>query len=218
VIAPFGAFSVVPDAMIGPLTLNQMRVREIRALERGWNNILAGRGIITHGSGQDVAAWRRMVQQSMADSPTLRKLVTDIGNDPDARHAIVANLGRRQPGVLVDSFGTGDVDLDDLGHFPAAPSTLSPNEMTLGEQIVHILAERRAANTSANPADFGPAHATATAAHNTYRAERGQPAEISAIAAPTAGGGLRGTTRYTDGSSQDVEFDADGNIIGMRKP
>jgi hypothetical protein len=90
--------------------------------------------------------------------------------------------------------------------------------MTLGEQIVHILAERRAANTSANPADFGPAHATATAAHNTYRAERGQPAEISAVAAPTAGGGLRGTTRYTDGSSQDVEFDAVGNIIGMRKP
>lgn len=90
---------------------------------------------------------------------------------------------------------TGDVDLDDLDHFPAAPSALSPNEMTVGEQIVHILAERRAAQTSAAPTDFGPAHVTATTTHNQYRAERGQPAEISAVAAPTAGGGLRGTTR-----------------------
>jgi hypothetical protein len=218
VSAPFGTFTVVPDATTSALALNQMRVREIRTLERGWNNILAGRGMMTHGNHGDVAAWRRMVQQSMADSPTLRRLITDIGNDRDPRHAITANLGRRQPGVLIDSFGNGQVDLDDLDHFPAAPSALNPNEMTLGEQIVHILAERRAAQTSAAPTAFAPAHATATRAHNQYRAERGQPAEISAVAQRTAGGGLRGTTRYTDGTSQEIEFDADGNIVGMRKP
>ena len=83
--------------------------------------------------------------------------------------------------MIIDSFGTND---DDIELFPVASSALHPDEMTLGEPIVHILAERRAAPTSANPIGFNPHHAigTATASHKQYRAERGQAATGTRIA------------------------------------
>jgi hypothetical protein len=218
VVAPFGTFDVVPDTTPGSLPNNRMRVREIRALATAWASIEAGNGIQTNGSAQDIATWRQMVQHAMSDSPTLRTLVTDIGNDPDASHAITANVGRNQAGVIIDSFGTNDIDLTDIELFPVAPNALHPNEMTLGEQIVHILAERRAARTSSNPNDFDSHHATATAVHNRYRAERGQAVEVSADGAPNGSGGLHATVSYNDGTKQEFDVDARGNISNMRRP
>ena len=119
--------------------------------------------------------------------------------------------------MLIDRFPR-EVGLDDLGHFPVTPSAAHPKEMTLPEQVVHILGERRSAQLSGNPADFGPAHAAATVLHNQVRAEFGQPAETSAVAARTPSGGMIGTTSYTDGSSQAIEFNANGDIVNMRKP
>src|SRR5215831_9338262 len=146
----------------------------------------------------------------MTSSPIMRSSFSEIGNDVDPGHLVQAKLGRKQPGVLIDSFATNDVDLDDLEHFVKTPGKDHPNEMTQGEQLIHILAERRAAVTSAHPDDFGPAHAKATAVHNQYRAELGQSPEVSATAAPDGRGGLTGTTSYRDGTSLGVQFNANG--------
>jgi hypothetical protein len=159
-----------------------------------------------------------MLIDTWAKSPTARQLISDIGNDTNASHALTVNVGRSQAGVLVDSFASNDVDLDDLGHFPLTPSAAHPKEITRGELIVHFLSERRSAILSSNPSNFGPAHAAGIVVQNQYRAELGQPAVTSAVAAPTSTGGLIGTMKYSDGSSQDTEFNANGDIIKDTKP
>ncbi|HSS00287.1 MAG TPA: FG-GAP-like repeat-containing protein [Kofleriaceae bacterium] len=185
----------------------------------GMVNILSGSsGITVTGSKADIKAWNNMLIETWGSSATARQLLSDIGNDTDKSHAITVNLGRKQAGVLVDSFGTKDVDLDDIDHFPVTPSTAHPNEMTRGEQVVHILAERRSANLSSNPNDFTAAHTAATAVHNQLRGELGQTAETSATGSVTRSGGIIGTTTYTGGATEDIEFNANGDIIKMTKP
>lgn len=185
---------------------------------RGMLNILGGSGITVTGTKADIKAWNTMLIETWGSSATARQLLSDIGNDTDKSHAITVNLGRKQAGVLVDAFATNDVDLDDIDHFPVTPSAAHPKEMTRGEQLVHILAERRSAKLSSTPTDFGPAHAAATVVHNQLRAELGQPAETSAGASVTSSGGIIGTTTSKDGSTQDIEFNANGDIIKMTKP
>jgi len=184
----------------------------------GLNNMILGKGITVSGSTADWKAWQTMLIDTWAKSPTARQLISDIGNDTNASHALTVNVGRSQAGVLVDSFASNDVDLDDLGHFPLAPSAAHPKEITRGELIVHFLAERRSALMSSNPANFGPAHADGIVLQNQFRAELGQPGVTSAVAAPTSSGGLIGTMKYSDGSSQDTEFNANGDIIKDTKP
>jgi len=172
------------------------------------------------GHDADREAFRRMMRDSMGDSPTMRNLVSGIGNDTDPNHRITAPVGTPN-NVMVDSFGAranGPIDLADLRQFPQSAASDHPNEMTRGEQIAHILAERRSAMTSADPTDFNPAHAAATAVHNEDRAERGQAAETSSPGHAGPNGGMIGTTNNSDGTRQDVHFDASGNIISMDRP
>jgi hypothetical protein len=89
-------------------------------------------------------------------SPTARKVISDIGNDPDPRHAITINVDQNQPGVAFDRFATNDVDLKDFDHLPVKPSAAHPKEVTRGELVVHFLSERRAAALSPNPTVFTP--------------------------------------------------------------
>jgi RHS repeat-associated protein len=184
----------------------------------GLNRIIMGNGITVTGSKADIQAWNSMLIDTWGRSAAARQLISDIGNDTNKAHAITVNAGRSQTGVLVDSFASNDADLDDLGHFPVAPSAAHPKEVTRGELIVHFLAERRSAILSSNPSNFGPAHADGLVVQNQYRAELGQPAVTSAVAAPTSSGGLIGTMNYSDGSSQATEFNANGDIIKDTKP
>jgi RHS repeat-associated protein len=183
----------------------------------GLNRIIMGNGITVTGSKADIRAWNLMLVDTWGRSATARQLISEIGNDTNASHAIQVDLGRKQAGVFVDAF-PDLVDLDDLDQFPQAPSAASPKEMTLGEQVVHILAERRSAKLSSNPNDFNTAHADATTVHNRLRAELGQPAELSGVTTVKADGTGVFTATYDDGSKQEVELNANGDITKMNKP
>lgn len=215
----FDKLHVVDDATAkaGKLANDQMTQAQFQQLAQAWLHIGAGQGMQVSGSQADQQAFRRMLRDSLGDSPTMRNLVTAIGNDADPKHRITANVGRGQRDTFVDNFETNDIDLGDIEKFAQQPSADHRNEATRGEQLAHILAERRAAVTSADPSDFDPAHREGTRVHNEYRAERGQAAEKSAKMIVRDGKNIA-VFRYTDGSKHECEVDAKQDIVGMNRP
>ena len=156
-------------------------------------------------------------------SPTGRKLIAEIGNDPDPSHAITINVGLRQPHVLVDSYATNDVDLTDIEQFPVAPSAAHPQEMTRGEVTVHFLAERRAAALAATPgpsrqALFSDAHKAGIAAQAQYRVDKGQSPVKSNTGTQEADGSTTATFRFENGSQEVLNVDSDGAITKVTPP
>ena len=214
----FDKFNVVGNDFVGPLANDQMTQQQFQQLTSAWLNVRDGNGMKISGSAADQLAFKKMLRASLGDSPTMRGLVSDIGNDTDLAHRIQANVGRSQADTFVDMFSNDNIDLTDIEQFPVAPDATSRNEMTRGEQLVHILAERRSAVTSADPSDFDAAHGEATRLHNQYRAERGQAAELDCTGAPNPDGTTTVTTRYADGTQQQLELDRKIDIARMKKP
>lgn len=127
----------------------------------------------------DQTTFRKMLRQGLGDSPVLRQLITDIGTDDDPPHAIAAGVGRGPASTFIDSFDTNAVDLGDIERLPIAPGKDHKNEATRGEQLVHILGERRAASgcssagSSALPFRPCRGHAPAQSVSCGARAGRG---------------------------------------------
>lgn len=215
----FDKLNVVDDATekSGKLANDQMTQAQFQQLTQAWLNIAGGQGLHMTGSAEDQTTFRRMLRDGLGDSPTLRNLITTIGNDADPSHRIEADLGRSQPRTFVDSFESGAIDLADLEQFAQTPSADHKNEATRGEQLVHILAERRAAATSADPSDFAAAHQEANRQHNQYRAERGQAAERSAKSI-VRDGKTYAVFRYVDGTQHECELNRQHDIVGMNRP
>ena len=215
----FDKLHVVDEAAAkdGKLANDQMTQAQFQQLAQAWLHISAGQGMQVTGSAADQKTFRKMLRDSLGDSPTMRQLVTDIGNDADPTHRIAASVGRGQRDTFVDHFDTGTIDLNDIEKFAQQPSADHKNEATRGEQLAHILGERRAAMTSADPGDFLPAHREGTRVHNAYRAERGQAAEKSAKTV-VRDGKTFAVFRYADGSKHECELDANQDIAGMTRP
>ena len=215
----FDKLHVVDDATAkaGKLANDQMTQAQFQQLTQAWLHISAGQGMQISGSKADQESFRRMLRDSLGDSPTMRNLITAIGNDADPKHRIAANVGRGQAGTFVDNFESGAVDLTDIEHFPVAPSKDHKNEATRGEQLAHILGERRAAKTSADPTDFDSAHDEGTRQHNAYRAERGQARELSAKPV-RKGGKTYAVFAYADGTKEEIELAGGVDVGTIARP
>ena len=91
-------------AKAGKLANDQMTQAQFQQLTQAWLHISAGQGMQISGSKADQESFRRMLRDSLGDSPTMRNLITVIGNDADPKHRIAANVGRGQAGTSVDNF------------------------------------------------------------------------------------------------------------------
>lgn len=213
----FGDFNVVSDDFVGPLAPGQMRQSDYTAMQSAWLNLRNGQGMSMTGSDADKEKMFQMMRDSMSDSPTARKLMTDIGNDTDPTHQLKADLGRHQnitgstDGVIVDTFGTNQIDLSDIEAFSKTASKSRPNEMTQSDVLLHILAERRSAALDPT-AIFDTHHENAFKVQNAYRAERGQSAILEQTFIP---GTSNVRVPFADGSEQVVKFDGNNNTSGF---
>jgi hypothetical protein len=215
----FDTLQVVDDetAKAGRLTNEQMTQAQFQKLAQAWLNIKDGHGLSLSGSQADQTTFRKMLRQGLGDSPVLRQLISDIGTDEDPTHAIAANVGRGQASTFIDSFDTSAVDLGDIERMPSAPSKDHKNEATRGEQLVHILGERRAAAVAPGRQLYRRAHAEGTRLHNQYRAERGQAAETGARN-ELRNGREHIVFSYSDGTSEELELDNNSDIVNIQRP
>ena len=224
----FDKFDVVPDDFKGKMLPTQMRASQYDDLQAAWLNIEQGNGMRMSGAPADQDAFRSMLRNGMNDSPTLRGLITSIGNDADQSHLIDADLGRggQDPafqGVILDDFGTNQIDLDDLEQLPGSPSELHPDEYSRPECITHFLAERQWAldnpDNAGNPSlHFAKAHDVATDVQNQYRDERAQSHVLSMTSVSYPGGGKTATVALNTGSAEALSIDPSGQIAGVSPP
>ena len=215
----FDTLQVVDDetAKAGKLTNEQMTQAQFQRLAQAWLNIRDGHGLSLSGSQADQTTFRKMLRQGLGDSPVLRQLITDIGTDDDPTHAIAADVGRGQASTFIDSFDTNAVDLGDIERMPIAPGKDHKNEATRGEQLVHILGERRAAAVAPGRQLDRRAHAEGTRLHNQYRAERGQAAETGARN-ELRNGREHIVFSYADGTSEELALDSNSDIVNIQRP
>jgi hypothetical protein len=213
----FGNYEVYPDNFRGQLRpdSNQVRESELKSLEQAWNNIRQGKGMVIQGSSADEVTWKNMLIEGMTSSQVFRETIANIGNDPN--HTILIDLGRSQPNVLVDSFATKAVDLDDLQMFPASANAGQKNQLTRPEVILHFLEERHYAQTH-DPMDFDSAHQSGINAQNHLRDERGQSHVLSQEGRQLPNGNIEGQFFLQNGTSERVIFDSNGNIQQIFPP
>lgn len=218
----FDKMQVVEDGFTGPMSNKQMSQGQFDHLAHGWLNILDDKGMKITGDGKhrkkDEEGFRKMMARGMGDSPAFRDLISDIGNDTDPAHQVQAKVGRNQPGVIFDNFGTNEIDLADLRKLPTRPGKKHPNEFSRTEDMAHFLSERQFAAKSANPADFGPAHRHGVDVQNQYRAERGQAKMLSQDGVPNPHGGISATFAMDEGITETMDISASGKIGKISRP
>jgi hypothetical protein len=186
---------------------------DAKRLKTAFANIARGIGMQITGSPADVRAFKKMLSDGAAGSAVFRKLIIEIGTDTDPSHRISADVGRSQYGVIMDEFGDGRVDLDDLDQLD---DRRQGNRMTRYEDIVHFLSERRwAAMHGVVPGDrpgFLKAHGYATARENAYRAEKGQTRIVGLEMTERPDGGRRVAARFADRTQQAWDVDDAGTL------
>lgn len=219
----FDKFQVVPDDFVGPLQPTQMRQSQYQQTQQAWLNIADGRGMAMNGTKVDQERFRQMLREGMTDSPMFRETLTNIGNDTDPAHRITANVGRSQPGVILDSYGNDAIDLDDLEALPAAAPMAHKNQFTRNEDLLHILTERQYALTHPDPGGdkwkvFNDAHQHGIDTQNRYRDERGQSHVLSQSGTKRADGGTNATIAFADGSNERWDIDRNGKFNGVTPP
>jgi hypothetical protein len=201
----------------GPLVprSNQIQESELKQLEQAWNNIHQGKGMNIIDSNADKAAWDKMLIQGMTSSETFRQTIIKIGNDP--KNTITVDLGRNQPGVIVDNFGTNQVDLADIGKFPKVPRPGHSSEVTQSEVILHFLEERHYA--AVNNTEFKPAHQSGIDLQNTYRDEKGQSHVTSQVfSPPNPDGSVDLNINFSNNTTEVLHIDAQGKITNITLP
>jgi hypothetical protein len=168
------------------------------------------------GSPADVKTFMKMLRDGAKGSATFTKLIHDIGNDTDPAHCVQVNVGRSQPGVVLDEYSDNDVDLDDLEQLARAPGPGNKNTMTVYEDIVHFLSERRSALLhGAEPGDrsaFLAAHQVGLAQENAYRAERHQSPVVALESKPQPDGTSKAVVRFKDRTQELWNVDETGKL------
>lgn len=138
-----------------------------------------------------------MVLETYTKSALMRELFHEIVSEEyEISYLDIEAVATRTGKTMIDSFARDTINLGDIEFFPEEPDTETPWESTRGEQLVHILSERRKwaadggtqgermyardarALQSAKATYFKRAHAHATDTHNKYRAEQGQPKQL----------------------------------------
>jgi CHRD domain-containing protein len=135
----------------------------------GWMSLSASRAhatISVSGSAADQQAWNDLITQCSNASPFFNTAITTIRNS--AKDVVVV-LVRSKKNVIIDSFDTKEVDLDDIFDYPPLDP---PHTLDRCQQVLHLLWERY--SYLCNPgAGFEAAHTAAVAEENLYRASLG---------------------------------------------
>ena len=191
---PTNVFVVIPDAQ-APTVPRQIRESDHTALERAWDCMMKGRGMIVEGSDTEPdgtvvdrsSQFRELLRGGLADSPLTRDLFREIACD-DA-HPITFHIRRNLPAVMVDAFqfdptnadptiahpGHHTIDVADFDQLPRVSGN-PRNHMYLRHQVlVHALREARQGVLFTGAGDpFPPSHTRAIADENLFRHEQGQ--------------------------------------------
>ncbi len=171
-------------------------------------------GLNVSGATEDVNIFLAMMAETAAATNTARLQFATVAGD--TAHPITLLVGRGQNGVLVDSFGTNQVNVSDLEQVPATPPAGHPKATARDEMITHFLVERH--DAAANGSNFNTAHQAGINAQNQMRTERGQPAITGQNYATDAAGNNVGRTNYADGSHQDLQLTPDNHVSGVTPP
>ncbi len=175
---------------------------------------------------EDIDRFLKMIVAAGNNSAVMRNLLKDIVSEQKELRYIAADLQTNRTGQhLVDSFTNDTINLGDLDFFPETPDAQTPWEMTRGEHIMHVLAERRALAKDSDLPDvafqfndklrkakgqrFALYHKAATEQHNTYRAEQGQPRQVSENSKDPS----RPVLEYEGGKKQILELDEKGRPL-----
>ncbi len=199
--------------------------RELTEAEKLADQLRQGKGIDWLGSKQEEKErFLKMIVEAGDKSALMRSLLQEIAGEPNKLRYISAALHPVRTGQhLVDSFANDTINLGDLDFFPETPGAQTPWEMTRGEQIMHVLAERRALAKDPEVSDskfqfnaqlrqakvrrFAQYHAAATEQHNAYRVEQGQPRQIKESEDQNP---RRAVLEYEGGRKQVLELDEKG--------
>lgn len=125
-------------------------------------------------------------ENASASGPAGQQVLDVIGS----QNTIFVNAVSNEPGVLVDSFASGDVDVADI-------AGMQDHDAKLGAAtLVHVISERSFA--AANGTGYEPAHAQALADESA----------VMGAASRTSGG------KYGPGGELNIEYrDASGEVV-----
>jgi hypothetical protein len=186
------AAAAAPVNLPSSLDLSPLSGKEQESqLRRAVANMYHGQAVDWGNTDREEGAnnkdqFMQWVVNAMGQSPTMRNLILEIGND--TTKPIYCYLAEDRKGQhLVDSFVMGNINMEDLKFFSERPHD-ALWEMTRGEQIIHVLAERRKfTEQSGKPmrsvpqndrgSFFQACHQHACTAHNQFRRDLGQPPE-----------------------------------------
>lgn len=164
------------------------------------------------GSDADKQTFLDMLTAARNGSPEFKTEYDAIFNA--ATPSITYKVGRSQPNVIVDSFASNKVDLDDLEKFPASPPAGHPDALTRAQLIKHFMSERwHKANNPA--ATFEDSHNQAITDQNKLRTEAGQHTVTSQVGSTNADGSVTGTITYSDGNTETWTISSTGTITSI---
>lgn len=141
----FPGLHVYQDNFVGPIPANGIRQTDMDRLNTAWDNIQHNHGMNITGTPENKQIWNDMLTEGIQRSPTFRDVITGIGSHTDLQSSIEVNLVNQEKQVGIDAYANKQVDLVDLSHLSFDQSATNPQQMTMGEAIVHFLGERVAA-------------------------------------------------------------------------
>jgi hypothetical protein len=147
--------------------------------------------LVVEGSDADVATFNGYLEKCKGESPAFADLLRRID---ESGKKVTAKVGRNQPGVVIDDFKGGGVqviDVADLAKFPNPkknprtgnwefPPGVPSWASTLCEQLAHALGEALHGAVTGEGYDhpFGSSHRTGFREQNRVRRDFGQPDDI----------------------------------------
>ena len=188
---PTNVFVIIPDTDT-PTVPRQIRQSDHDALQRAWDCMMKGRGMIIEGSDtlpngtatDRSSEFRELLRGGLSDSPLFRQVYQEICCDQT--QPVTMHIRSQFPTVQIDRFrfdptrpvgaragqaGHHTFDLFDLGKFPHVATTAQSN-LSLKHQIVlHGLREARQGVLGNN---YFPSHFRAIDDENAFRTEQGQ--------------------------------------------
>jgi N-acetylmuramoyl-L-alanine amidase len=187
---PTNVFAVIPDTDT-PTVPRQIRQSDHAALQRAWDCMMKGKGMIVEASDSSSGTtvdrgseFRELLRGGLADSPIFRQVYQEICCDET--HPVTMHVRSQFPTIAVDAFrfdptrpagsragqaGHHTFDLFDIGKFARVATTAQSN-LSLEHQIVlHGLREARQGVLGHN---YLPSHFRAIDEENAFRTEQGQ--------------------------------------------
>lgn len=203
---PYGVYNIVADSTT-PRTGNMLTQAEFTRLALAWTRVNDNSaGMRITGTPADRATMIAMFGREMGRSRTFRNLIIEITED--TARPVRMNVGRNNLGMggFIDSWGSGNVDLNDHEFLEDTAPTGYEFMHGRGEAIIHWLAERRYGVTHPGTA-FGPAHTSVMAPGATqprYRADLGLPGRTAGQSGASPGPGLVDMIATDDSGNQTV--------------